>query len=196
MELKTLLSGKRSVILEKWFNLILESYPPDASGFLRSQRNQFTNPVGNTILKGTEGLFDKLLGEMDSDSEEAVSLFLDNIIRIKAIQDFTPSQAISFIFDLKKVIREELKNENSGVESRISGELLKLESRIDELALESFDIYMKCREKIYDLRAKEFQDKTFRLLQMANLISDPELRSEEDHGLVLKGKDNNLKPEK
>ncbi len=186
MELKTLLSEKRSVILERWFNLILESYPPDTSGFLRSQKNQFTNPVGNTILKGIEGLFDRLLGEMDSDSEEAVSLFLDNIIRIKAIQDFTPSQAISFIFDLKKVIREELKNENSGVESGISGELLKLESRIDELALESFDIYMKCREKIYDLRAKEFQDKTFRLLQMANLICDTESDPIEEKGMDQK----------
>jgi len=132
---------------------------------------------------------------LDSGSGDSGSSFLDNIIRIKAIQDFTPSQAISFIFDLKKIVREEFKSDNSGFEDRISEELSKLDSRIDNLALEAFDIYMKCREKIYDLRAKEFQDKTFRLLQMANLIYNPELRSEEDHGLVLEGENNSLKTE-
>ncbi len=180
MELKTLLSEKRSAILEKWFNLILESYPPDTSSFLRSQKNQFTNPVGNTILKGIEGLFDKLLVGLNFGSGDSDSSFLDNIIRIKAIQDFTPSQAISFIFDFKKIVREELKSNNSGFDNRISEELLKLDSRIDGLALEAFDIYMKCREKIYDLRAKELQDKTFRLLQMANLVYDPESKPAEE----------------
>lgn len=175
MELKSLLSEKRSVILKRWFERILESYPPDTSGFLRNKRNQFTNPVGHTISQGIEGLFNKLLGETDSKPDDTGSSFLEDIIRLRAIQDFTPSQALSFIFHLKKVIREELESDpatNSGFENGISQELLKLDSRIDDLALESFDIFMKYRERIYEIRAKEVENSTFRLLQMANLICD------------------------
>lgn len=185
MELKSLLSDKRALILEKWFDLILESYPPDTSHFLRSEKNQFTNPVGHTILKGLEGLFDRVIEGRDLDSGDPHISFLDNILRIKAIQDFTPSQAISFIFDLKGLIRKELKSSDSGFEESILEDLSKLESRIDALALEAFDIYMKCREKIYDLRAKEFQNRTFRLLQQANLIYDPEPEQVEKRGKVL-----------
>ncbi|MEK6690110.1 MAG: RsbRD N-terminal domain-containing protein [Nitrospirota bacterium] len=196
MELKNLLSEKRDVILERWFDLILKSYPADTSSFLRNQKNQSTNPVGHTILKSIEGLFDKLIEGLDHTSGDSWSSFLDNIIRIKAVQDFTPSHALSFIFDLKKIIREELKNDpvlnsiqdNSGSGNGITVELSKLDSRIDALALDSFDIYMKCREKIYDLKAKEFENKTFRLLQMANLIYDKEeeQRLDKDHGNLKK----------
>lgn len=195
MELKNLLSEKRDVILERWFDLILKSYPADTSSFLRNQKNQSTNPVGHTILKSIEGLFDKLIEGLDHTSGDSWSSFLDNIIRIKAVQDFTPSHALSFIFDLKRVIREELESDGSGVERGISGELLNLNSsmsrvydRIDALALDSFDIYMKCREKIYDLKAKEFENKTFRLLQMANLIYDKEeeQRLDKDHDNLKK----------
>ncbi len=167
--LKNLLGEKKPTILKRWFDLILEAYPPDTSNFLKNQKNQFTNPVGYTIAQGIEGLLDELLNGMDS---EKVSTFLDNIIRIRAVQDFTPSQAISFIFLLKKVIREELKNEIR--EDGIAQELLELDSKIDELAFLSFDIFMVCREKIYELKANEVRNMTFRLLQRANLIYEME----------------------
>lgn len=47
------------------------------------------------------------------------------------------------------------------------GELLKLESRIDSLALTSFDIYMKCREKLFEMRAMEIRNRTSRILERA-----------------------------
>jgi hypothetical protein len=165
MNFKDLLLEKKSAILKRWFDVILESYPADTSNFLKKQKNRFANPVGYTISQGIEGLFGEILQGIDS---EKVSPFLDNIIRIKAIQDFTPSQAISFIFLLKKVIREKLGSEVR--ENRISEELLTFESKIDDLALLSFDIYMKCREKVYELKANEVRNMTFRLLKKANLI--------------------------
>jgi len=165
MELKNLLLEKRADILKRWFDLILETYPPDTSNFLKRQNNRFTNPVGYTISQGIEGLFDELFQGTNSDK---VPTFLDNIIRIRAVQDFSPPQAIGFIFLLKKVIREKLAREIG--ENKISEELLTLESRIDDLALLSFDIFMKCREKIYEIKANEVRNSVFRLLQRANLI--------------------------
>ena len=169
MKLENLLSEKRSVILKKWFYLILETYPADTSKFLKNEKNRFTNPVGYTISKEIEAIYEELLHGMDSDK---IFPLLDNIIRIRAIQSFSPSQAIVFTFLLKKAIREELESEIR--ENCIFEELLEFESRIDKLALLSFDIYMKCREKLYEIRAEEVRNRSFRLLERANLIyGDP-----------------------
>ncbi|MDP1758292.1 MAG: RsbRD N-terminal domain-containing protein [Thermodesulfovibrionales bacterium] len=171
MRLNSLLTDKKASILEKWFNVIIESYPPDTASFLKTQSNRFANPIGSTISKGIEDIFDELLRGLNlPQAEEKTSQFLDDIVRIRAVQDFTPSQALSFIFPLKRIIREELAAEIAG--NHLSDEILALESEIDGLALSSFDIYMKCREKIYDIKANEVKRSTFRLLQMANLIND------------------------
>lgn len=186
MKLNKLLSEKKTTILEKWFDMIVETYPPETSDFLKNQKDRFANPVGSTIFSGIENLFEQLLNSRNADvsaQAEKISPFLDSIIRIRAIQDFTPSQAIAFIFFLKKVIREEL---NTVLEEVASGELLALESKIDNLALLSFDIFMKCREKLYEIKADEVRNMTLRLLQKANLICDPEFNSGKDQGSDIK----------
>jgi hypothetical protein len=177
MTLGTFLSQKRSAILEKWFDLIIKTYPVDTQGFLKRQKNRFANPVGYTISKEIAAIYDGLFGE--EDSTDRISAFLDRIIRIRAIQDFSPSAAIAFVFFLKKVIREELENEPW--EGNMADELWKLEEKIDHLALLSFDIYMKCREKIYELKENEVKNMTFRLLQRANIIwENPEQKQDKD----------------
>ncbi len=168
MKLESLLSQKKSAILEKWFQLIVETYPADTSRFLKREKDRFANPVGQTILQGIEALYEGLL--RGADPKEA-SPFLDQIVRIRAIQNFSPSEAVAFIFDLKKVIRKELDAEIRG--KRISTEeMLSFESRVDALANLSFDIFMECREKVYELTANQLKNRTFRLLERSNLISE------------------------
>ena len=159
MSLEKLLQQKKSVILERWFDLILETYPADTRQFLKKKKNRFANPVAHEISRGIEEIFNNL---KDANSED-VSLFLDKIIRIRAVQDFSPSQALGFIFDLKKLIRDELA-ENMG-ESRISEDLWELERKIDTMGLMSLDIYTKCREKLYELRVKEVKNRVGRLIE-------------------------------
>jgi len=167
MNLKKILSQKRSAIQQRWLQLTLETYPKDTLRFLKKQKNRFANPVGSTISKEIENIYEELLKGIDV---ERVSPILERIIKIRAIQDFTPSQAVSFIFLLKRVIQEELKTEIR--ENRLSDEVLIFESSIDDLALLGFDIYSKCREKIYELRSKEAKNQVSRLLQKAGLISE------------------------
>lgn len=165
--LKKILSEKRSVILDRWVDQILDTYPPDTANFMRDKKSRFANPVGHSISAGVEGIFEDLLQGIDRDK---VSVFLDNIIRIRAVQDFTPSQAISFVFFLKKIIRDVLAGETR--ENSLADELILLEDRIDSLGLLAFDIFMRCREKLYDIKANEMRNMTFRLLQKANLICE------------------------
>ncbi|MFA4915340.1 MAG: RsbRD N-terminal domain-containing protein [Syntrophales bacterium] len=179
MGLKNLLIQKKAIILEKWIDKILETYPNDAAEFFKKKDNRFANPVGYTILHEIEPLYGELL---EGFSAEKISPFLDRIIRIRAVQDFSPSEAISFVFSLKNVIRTELKRDI--IEDRLLYEdLLKFESRIDELALIAFDVYMKCREKIYEIRVDEVKNKTFSLLKRANLITETQEEETEANGL-------------
>ncbi len=104
---------------------------------------------------------------------ERATTFLDKIIRIRAVQDFTPAQAVGFVFLLKRVIREEALQE--GWKDRISLEdLLELESHIDNMALLGLNVFAQCREKLYEVRVNEVKNRTFRLLRMANLTAEME----------------------
>jgi len=166
MDLKKLLQERKNAIVKRWFATVTETYPDDTSRFLKKHKDQFTNPVGYTISEGMERLFDALLEGLLRDT---VSAFLDSIIRIRAVQNFAPSEAVAFIFHLKKVVRQELGDEilkQQGMPEALS----TFDSSIDDLALYAFDIYMACREKIYELKANEARNMTFRLLQKAQLI--------------------------
>ncbi len=174
MKLEKLLLQKKSSILERWFNLILEGYPAETRDFLKTKRDRFDNPVAYEIRHGIEGIYEALLKGMERDR---ISSFLDRIISIRSIQDLLPSGAIAFIFLLKTAIRRELEREIP--EKGISGELLELESRIDGLALLSFDVYMKRREKLYKIRVNEVKNRVSGLLRMSGLIS--ELEKETEH---------------
>jgi hypothetical protein len=167
MKLEKLLSEKGPAVLDRWLKSILKSYPADTQRFLKKQKDPFANPVRHTISKETENIYKELLKGVDRDR---VSPFLDRIIRIRAVQDFSPSQAVAFIFLLKKVIREALDKEIG--EHQLSDDLLVLESKIDDLALIAFDVYMRCREKIYALSANEARNQVYRLLQKKGLMAE------------------------
>ena len=182
MSLEKLLEEKKAAILERWFDLILETYPTDTRQFLEKNKNRFSNPVAHEISRGIEGIFDQILGGGSSKED---SPFLDKIIRIRAVQDFRPSQALGFVFELKTLVREEL----AGIinDRHISEELSKFERKVDQLGLLSLDLYMNCREKLYELRVNEVKNRVGRLIERANKIcgipgkeGDPEVCSTEN----------------
>jgi hypothetical protein len=170
MSLKDLLKKQRTSIIDKWFDLIIESYPADTVTFLKG-KGGFTNPVGQTTSQGIEDIFDGLL--LDAGASE-IAPFLDSIIRMRAIQDFTPSQAVNFIFLLKRVIRDEILSHTDThfTKDESLDEFRILDEKIDALALLSFDIFMKCREKLYDIKANELRDRTLWLLKKSNLLTE------------------------
>jgi len=169
MKLETLLEENKSAIVDRWLDLILETYPADSRRFLKRQKDQFANPVGTTISKEIDALYLAFLQGIDS---ERISPILDRIIRIRAIQEFTPSQAVAFVFLLKKAVREKLGTEIR--DSRLSEAVPAMESRIDDMALLAFDVFMKCREKIFEIRANEAKNQVSRLLQRAGIVSEIE----------------------
>jgi hypothetical protein len=167
MPLTTHLAQKKSAILGRWLSTIYESYPPETAIFMRKEKDRFDNPVGHRISEGLEGLYGALLQEMETDQ---ILTFLDEILRIRAIQDFAPSQALAFIFLLKNVIREELADEIQ--KENLEEQVRDLEARIDGLSLMGFDVYSKRREKLYEVRAKEIKSRVNAFLRKAGIGGD------------------------
>lgn len=165
MGLEKQLAEKKDAIVKDWFDRVSRTYAPDTAQFLRNVRDPITNPVGQSLSTGLAGLFEQLLAGPD---KEAVRIHLEPIVRIRAVQSFTPSQAVAFILILKSVIREHLKKELS--DNRTLPSLIALESKIDSLSLYAFDIYMECREKIYELKANAERSKVFKAFRRAGLI--------------------------
>jgi len=161
--LEDLLKQRRDVVLEKWQNMILETYPEDSLAFIKNQRDRFQNPVGHTLREAATVLLDALI---EGRGSEALSTSLDEFVRVRSVQDFQPAQAIAPIFLLKNVVREELSGKlGDGV---LCEGLLEFESKIDGLALLAFDNYMKCKLEIYDIRAHEAQRMSAKLLERLN----------------------------
>ncbi len=170
--LREILLEKQENIVKHWVLTLFDTYPADAQDFLRNQRNRFANPVGYTFLVATEALFKCLVEEAEL---EEFHVHMDKIIRIRAVQDFKPSEAISFVFMLKGILREALRDDLK--DSGVRAQLEDLESTIDTLGLMALDIYVGCKEQLYQLRVDEVKRNTYMLLKRAKMLVE---RSEED----------------
>jgi hypothetical protein len=156
-------------LVGQWFDMLAGTYPLETVRLLKKETNQFANPVGQTFLVAISEIFDEFFGQNDA---EAMAPLLDKVIRIRAIQDFSPSSSLAFIFGLKTIAREILEEDlATGVVSR--EELSDFDRKVDGLALSAFDVYMSCRENLFQVRMTEVKNRTHRLLKRAEIISEP-----------------------
>ncbi len=170
MGLEQILIEKKATIIKQWFDVVVKTYPSDTQQFLKKQNDPFSNPVGQNALTGLQRLFDDILKGVD---RETVIPILDPVIRIRAVQDFSPSKALAFILDLKIIVRNLLKDMPS--ETASAGDRIQFENNVDRLLLIGFDVYMTCREKIFSLKADNERNRVLTTFERAGLLAiDPE----------------------
>ncbi len=152
MALRETLAEKKEQIVKRWLHEALALYVRDASAAFGKQKNQFANPVGHSLREGTLAIFEALLEDQDA---EKIRQHLVEMVKIRAVQQFEPSAALDFIFQLKTIVREEAAAvlENGDV----SAEFQMFERRVDEVALAAFDVYVECREKVFEIRSSELR---------------------------------------
>ena len=164
MELASVLVRNREAILEKWFEAIIGTYPQQTSQFLAKQKDRFRNPVGYAIERSIGPVYDQLTSSIDTSIDaESLRDALDSIIRIRSVQEFKPSEAVAFVFELKSVIREALGDGRADLER--SGDLAVLDERIDRIAMLAFDKYTECRQKLFDIRTDEIRRQSTKLME-------------------------------
>ena len=162
MSVEELLLQHKKIVLQTWLDLLLSTYPPETVRMFKKESDQFANPVGHTFSSALGEILEEFL---HANSPEKLAPLLDKVIRIRAVQEFSPSQALAFIFSLKKIAAE--------IQAEATrDETAAFEARVDELGLLAFDVYMRCRENLFEVRIKEIRDRTYRLLQRAEIIGD------------------------
>lgn len=177
LKLADFLVLEQQAVLDRWFELVMDTYAETTAVLWKKNHDPFSNPVRHKFETGMRGIVVALASCGNAPRAEVFTPLLDEIVRVRAVQDFAPSQATTFIFLLKKAIRETLWPKI--IEHDLFVDLLALESSIDMLALFALDIYCQCREKIAELRISQIRKQYDRLLKRANLVCDFSAEGEE-----------------
>ena len=168
MELEKYLTEHRRKLVDKWVAAVIETYPKDSVKFFLNTKDPFANPVGNTIKRSIDLLFAEVIKQkMDP---AAVNEAMDPIIRLRAVQEFSPSRAIAFILTIKHLLSDALKKHRTDKEVALF--LENVAANTDELILIAVDIYGKCREKIYLLRINQSKESLKKLLIKNDLLCE------------------------
>lgn len=171
--LTEMLQQREAEIAQAWEAEFLATYSPVSARLVKQQTDPHANPMGHILRRDLPLLVHQVLGGMDA---EMLAEPLENLCRLRSVQDFSASQSVSFVFLLKKVIREFLVAQRVELED-LTGELLALESRIDNLALYAFDAHAACRERMYQARVNQEKKSTEQLLRQINRRSPGGSRS-------------------
>lgn len=165
-----ILQQKREKWIGKWLDSVYSTYPSESARFFKDTKDPFSNPVGATLKTGLSDLYDAITGSgFDPDAAKKA---LGPVVKLRAVQEFSPAAAVGFIFELKTILQH-----GAGLPESETGEMF---FRIDAVMLMAFDLYMENKKTIYTLRASQARDNVRQLLVKKDLICelpeiDPEL---------------------
>ncbi len=159
MNLQQELNKNRTLFVKKWFQATIDTYPAQTAKFLGKDSDRFDNPVGSTTHETIENVFNLIIKNAN---EETLEKELDPIIRIRAVQSFSASEAVSFVFALK----------NIGEDILEKSLLREFDKFVDKIALAAFNKLMKCKEEIFLLKATESKRRIHRAFERAGLVAE------------------------
>ncbi|NQT93773.1 MAG: RsbRD N-terminal domain-containing protein [Lentisphaerae bacterium] len=166
-----LLRQKKEAIVQRWVDAALASYSDEGAAAFAREKDPFANPVGHGLRVATRRIFDALL---DGPNAEAIREPLHEIIRTRAVQQFSASEAVGFVFQLRDAVRTELGR--AGRDASLAPALAEFDGQIDRIALAAFDIFVQCREQVFELRVNEVKRRVSWVMDKMNKRdSDPEL---------------------
>jgi hypothetical protein len=150
MDLAEGFRNHREKIVNKWVEYALSTYI--SSGFFVKERDQFANPVGGNVREALNRLFPLLV--QGADSQQFIAP-LEQIISIRSVQEFSPSQAVAPLNAVKHITREVFGADKE--RRHLVQELYDFEFAVDLAVLAAFDIYMQFRERLHQVRIAEIK---------------------------------------
>ncbi len=163
MEIFTFLKDNKSEIISKWHKAILDTYPKEGGKFLFGNKNQFSNPIGYTVSAELPNIYDELISGMDS---EKLRTSIENIIKIRAIQEFTTAEAIGFLHLLKNILKSDIEqniNDRDFIKGRV-----EFESRIEQAVNIAFDLYLEKKIKLVEIKLSEVKKRNQKMVERLN----------------------------
>lgn len=154
MRLFDFLRDNKGDIQEAWVNRVLDSYAGDAATIFKRETDRFANPVGYAARHSLTAIYSQLF-DHDTPQFERVRETLEDFVKIRAVQDFTPAAAVNFVYDLKEVVRRATDKERQLTVD--DADWRAFHDTLDRVALQVFDLYMACRERLYQARLHEYK---------------------------------------
>ena len=167
MNIEELLAANIDAVRQHWLKSIIDTYPPDSREFFASKKDRFQNPVGDALSQLVDSSLQALL---KNESEQDFSEILTEFVKMRAVQEFSPSAAVGFILFLKDSVREILSNDLKS--NNLTRELAEFGKRVDNILLTAFDIYTKAKEKMYEIRLDEMRRRSFTAFRMIDSNSE------------------------
>ena len=156
IKLEEWLAAHGEELRRAWLEATAARYGDVFRHFVRRQPDPFANPSGAILREGTGRLLTALAEPADAAVLREV---LMPMIRLKAVQDVPPSEALAFVPLLKELVPAD------GADAPSPAARAELARRLDALLLVAFDVFVECRQTVYQLRVHEMQRNVARLLQ-------------------------------
>ena len=153
MNFKEVLAAKKQAIVQQWIETVMASYSADGASFFMRQKDRFANPLGFAAKSGLAAVFDQLTGDHPS---HEMPPELNQFVKLRSVQNFTPSAAVGFVYKLKAIMIEQLGQANL---LEAGAEWFAFEAKIDALALKIFDLYVEDRELLAQVKVNEYKRK-------------------------------------
>ncbi len=157
--MKNTLKKNLDQVLKAWFRATINTYPEQSAKILGKDANRFDNPVGACTRESLEDILNLITGDFTRESLEKA---LDPVIRIRAVQSFEAADAVSFVFALKNIGKEFIKEQD----------FREFDNLVDEIALAAFNKLMKCKEEIFLLKSTESKRRVHRAFERAGLVAE------------------------
>lgn len=152
MPLLHLLKDEKSSILDEWIDRVLASYPADSAQFFKKKKDRFANPLGHSVAQGLAEVYAFICGDKEA---EALGSNLEHLVNIRAVGELSASDAVSFIYELKKVVADACRKEKHATATL--NEWLDFDTKVDSVAMMVFDLYTASRERLYQIRINDFK---------------------------------------
>jgi len=151
MSLVSYLIEKKTKLFDKWKEVSLLPFQESSTFFKNTA--QFANPVSWATEKDLNLIYDSITGLLDAKSTDKA---LDGIVRLRAVQEASPSESVKFLYNFKKLLKDQFKDFDKL--KLKSGEIISLQEfvemdlLIDNLIYRAFDLYMNCREQLFKIK--------------------------------------------
>ncbi len=156
--LKDICKENEEKILLSWLNDFFHHHKLDDIGVSRTITDKFLNPVAFTIKASTKEIFPAIIG--DDVEPDTIKFHLDEILKIQAIQQLSPAQALLPLITIKNHIYAFTNND-----AKLISEFKEMTDRLDTLLLMAFDIFTQEKEKIYRIRVNELKSAQSQVLR-------------------------------
>ncbi len=109
MSVLEIFRSKKDKVVSTWIESVYNCYPLDTKGFLRTKKDDFCNPVGEITTTMGNYLFDAVAGEHVL--EDKLNKALERFVKLRSVQDFTPSKGLGVLFVFKQIFRHTFLND-------------------------------------------------------------------------------------